>query len=563
MRFKKKVLSGLLSGFMVFSLMGIIHANENPNGSVDIDKTATVLDENAESTVKLSIGSTENMEKVAVMFLLDKSTSQGMRDEAVEMLDELASKMNTDIIYDVVIFSGTATATGWQNIQDEVTLDDTKANFVNRETTSGTNMDAGIEKALSELSSLPAEYTEAAKYLVTLSDGITYVWTGEDGKVKTVPIQGLHDEDTVETSAQNGADTWAMMYEYGASLKDIYGGSNISETISHFNALIVDKMANTKNDGHIQDYYGAAALDNPISTYIYDDIKNQEVAEKYATNADFAMYESMEGYKQLVQQFDYSYAYAAPELTEDGADNLTNWDNYPWGYELMTYLQSISSNCDQSIEVSNADPSAVFAAIKDQILYTIQSGTVTDVMGKDVDFKGVETVQLTVGQELVTGVVEGNTVHFADDRYVVVYDPTTDSFTWDINVPVEEGQPLELSYVVQLVNPSTDPGLYTVPTNESAILEYTTTTGEQEKAVFPIPTVEYTVEKPVIEEPEEPSTPSEPETPVEEPNQPEEKPTDLVQTADQNMIGWYALALGIGTLGLIIALEKKKKYHRS
>ena len=152
---------------------------DSGTSNVQINKTATDLDENDKTEVTLTVGAGEDKENVAVLFLLDKSTSQGMRDEAAEMLDELKTKVNTNIKYDVVIFSGTATATGWQDIQDATTLESVKSNFVNKETTSGTNMSAGIYKAASEMANLSEGYTT---YLVALSDGITYVWSeGDDG----------------------------------------------------------------------------------------------------------------------------------------------------------------------------------------------------------------------------------------------------------------------------------------------------------------------------------------------------------------------------------------------
>ena len=487
----KKVLSLCVSALMMFSLVGTAGATgtdaSTANKAVDIDKTATELNENDQSTVTLKIGADEDQAKVAVMFLIDKSTSQGMRDEAAGMLDKLKTKMNTDILYNVVIFSGTATSTGWKDVHDDASLTDTKENFVNKETTSGTNLDAGIEEATAQMSVLPEEYKDASKYLVTLSDGITYVWT-EEGTVKCVPIEGLGANGQVETTAQNGTDTWTMMYEYGTSIEGIYGDMNT------FMNQIEGKIQETRNGKHVQDYYGENNLSNPISTYIYDDEKNDAVAAQYATGMEIAMYESVLGYQNLMTMFDYTYAYAVPELS-NGEDNTSNWSNFPWGKELMVHLQSLSTNKDEPVDVSNADAQKIFASIQDEILYTIQSGTVTDVMGADFDFAGVDTLTLTVGGVEVEGTIDGNTVTFGDN-YVVTYDPETDTLTWEINTPVEEGAPLALSYVVDLVNKSTEPGEYTVPTNESAELDYTTSSGETGTETFPVPEVTYTVEKP-------------------------------------------------------------------
>ena len=473
-----------------------------------VDKTATDLDENDQTDVTLTVGATEEKENVAVMFLLDKSTSQGMRDEAAEMLDELATKSNTNILYDVVIFSGTATATDWQDIQDTDTLEDVKGNFVNGATTSGTNMSAGIQKALTELETLPEEYE--TKYLITLSDGITYVWSeADDGNVYCVPVQGLGANGQVENTAQNGADTWSMMYEYGTSLEDVYG------SVGNFLSAIPAKIQATRDGDHVKDYYASDSLSDPITTHIYDDEATAGVAAQYACGPDFAMYYAVTGYQQLASQFTNTYAFAVPELDGSGNDNTSNWSNYPWGKEIMEYCQSISTNASWDRNVSNADAAEIFEGIKNQILYAIQSGTVTDVIGDDFDLAGLDeiykvtrdTFLLTVGGETVSAAeVDSttNTVYFGTSvdgvyPYAVTYyregqgGDAREQFVWDINVPVENSRALKLTYTLDLVNKEAASGTHTVPTNEEAYLEYETSVGQPGDVYFPVPEVSYEV----------------------------------------------------------------------
>lgn len=479
--------------------------------SVTIDKTASdeYLNTSLETNVTLTVSGQETKDKVAVLFLLDKSTSQGMRDEAAGMLDELAKKTNTDILYNVVIFSGTATATSWNDIQDSETLDSIKANFVNGVTSSGTNMDAGIQKAMQEMDTLPEGYDTADTYLVTLSDGITYVWTGDDGATKSVPVDGLNAAGTdPEVAAQTGADTWSMMYEYGVSLRDIYGEDAVStgivDIMNAFKEKAVARMQNTIEGGHVQTYPDAT---HPIHTYVYDDEKTAEVAAQYACGADFAIYESATGYENLAKRFTYSYAYAVPEAKSDGSDNTTNWENYPWGRELMEYCHALSSNPQDGFEVSNADAAEMFASIKNQIMYTIESGSITDVIGSNFDLASLNSFTLTVGGVEMDKVVntDSNTVTFyaPDDSqhttalYTLTYDPSNASgeqFTLAINTPVEKDKPLNLTYTVKLVNVEQEAGVYSVPTNESATLTYQPSVGgTTETLTFPVPYVKYRV----------------------------------------------------------------------
>lgn len=545
----------LAAGMMVASPFTTV-AYAAQGDAVTVDKVATRLDDDDQTDVTLSIGSTQSKENVAVLFVLDKSTSQGMRDEAAEMLDELASKTNTNILYDVVIFSGTATATGWRNAQDDAGLEDTKKNFANGETTSGTNMDAGIELAQKEMNSLSAGYET---YLVTLSDGITYVWS-EDGSVKCVPIQGLGNGGVVETSPQNGADTWAMMYGYGTSLADVYGNFN------GFLSAAPAKMAATVEGEYVQDCYGESSLDNPISTYIYDDEKNDQVTAQYACGTDFAVYQAATGYASLVGRFDHSYAFAVPEAASDGFDNTSNWENYPWGRELMEYCNSLSTNAGYA-SVSNADAQKIFSGIADEILYEIESGVVTDVIDADFDLTDVSSLELSVGGRAVPKQVSGNVVTFDDGAYVVTYakaDDGTETLVWEINVPVEQAAGVELSYALALVNKSTVPGDHQADTNEWAKLDYVRHDGSEGEKYFPVPTVTYTVPEPVTPEPEDPK-PEEPrpETPKPEDSTPRPATQNKVASTEKvpetgdaaslvPVVGLLAAGAGAGALGLVL-----------
>ena len=432
------------------------------------------LDGNDQTTITLTVGGMpERHEKVAVMFLLDKSTSQGLRDEAAEMLDVLASKENTDILYNVVIFSGTATATGWLDVHDDASLDETKENFVNKETTSGTNMAAGVYKALGELEDLPEEYEE--KYLITFSDGITYVWSEEeDGTVYCVPVEGLGANGQVENTAQNGADTWSMVYEYGESVD---GGFDT------FMNTIESKMSYTREEGHVQDYMSDMSLDNPITTYIYDDAKTAEVAQKYACGPEFAMYYSITAFEDLVSRFDEAnvFTFTTPELTKDGSsDNEGNWDNYPWGRDMMNYLGGQ--------EISNADAETVFADIKDEILYDFARGVVEDIIGEDFAWVGMDTVTIrTADGEVLESTASKDASEVTLGDFTVKYDAASKVITWEINTPVSMGQGVELSYKLAITDKSTG----SHDTNESATLTYYSTEDtESEPIDFPVPSID-------------------------------------------------------------------------
>ena len=493
----------------------------------DVNKTATAL-VNDKTDVTLSVGGKSAKENVAVMFLLDKSTSQGIRDEAANMLDELATKTNTNILYDVVIFSGTASSSGWQDIQDTTTLETIKHNFVNGDVTSGTNMSAGILKAKTDIATLKKEHTEYTEtYLITLSDGITYVWSEEDqGPVYCVPVKNIGNS-AGETKILTGPDVWNMMYDYGDSLQKIYGG------VSQFLSAMPSKIADTEADEHVKVFDSS---ENPIETYIYDDSKTKETTDKYACGPEAAMYYSITGYAALANEFTKTFAYAVPELDKSGQDNEENWTLFPWGREVMEYCKSISFNKTWDGNVSNTNPGKIFSGIKDVIYYEIQSGSITDVIGADFSLTDQtlteDTFTLTVNGKAVTAnQPNGNVVTFGkanedgqypyvltyykgkaakneDNTYTITSGSTTYTYTpcdttgevngslsdeffvLEMNVPVVS---LDLKYNLSLTSKRTAAGTYEVPTNESATLAYKSANQNSGTVDFNEPTVSYTV----------------------------------------------------------------------
>ena len=473
----------------------------------EIDKTATPLNQD-KSTVTLTVGGSEEKANIAVMFLLDKSTSQTQaRQNAAEMLWNLKEKTNTNIIYDVVIFSGTATSTGWRNIADDGTVHDSIANFANGGTTSGTNMTAGIDQAKKDMKTLSERYPEYkdSTFLVTISDGVSYYWD-ENGVTKCVPIAAWNGNETVfETTPRSDVSTWEMMYSAGTSLEDVYGG------VSQFLAIIPDKMQATRDKNYVRDYNGNSTdLGDPLTTYIYNPTKKQTVADTYASAAEFSMYYSIQGYADLVKSFARVYTLPMPEVNTDGSEKETWTKDYPWGREVMLYLQDYSTNAGAGI-FHDANSEKIFQEIKDEILYSIQSGVVTDIIGKNFDLTDrnkltENTFTLKVGGVTLDATVDESNdkvVYFgtADENgmypYEVKYQPVStdkeEQLIWTINKPVERSKRLTLSYSLDLINKKTASGTYTEPTNENAVLDYVMTTNEEGQLIFPVPTVSYTV----------------------------------------------------------------------
>ena len=500
----------------------------------DVNKTATAL-VNDKTDVTLSVGGKSAKENVAVMFLLDKSTSMGTRTEAAEMLRHLKGLTNTNIIYDVVIFSGTASSTGWKNISDDAAYTDTQENFNNKEPSPGTNMPVGIDKAIQDMETLKSQYSSYAEnaYLITISDGITYLWN-EGETTYTVPLLQKEGENVYPLAHVN-VDTWDMMHGKGTPIASVY------TSFEGFLNTIPGKIKATRDENYVREYLTETdAGDKTDATDALQistaDPEKSQVSGKYACAPEFSVYYSATKYQELVNQFEKSFALPMPELDNNNQNKMDNWDvHYPWGKELMLYLQSNSSNSGQGV-VYAADAKTIFAGIQNKILYQIQSGSITDVIGADFSLTDQTLTQntftLTVNGNAVTAnAPSGNEITFGnanedgqypyvltyykgtaakneDNTYTITsgnksytYTPcdktgevngsvSDEFFVLEMNVPVVS---LDLTYNLSLTSKRTASGTYEVPTNESATLAYQSANQSSGTVDFNEPTVSYRV----------------------------------------------------------------------
>ena len=114
---RKRWVAGLLGAFLALCLAPVVAnatsgATVADSGSsaweVSKSKSATQLDENYESDVTLSLPSAQEELVSDVVFVLDKSTSTSVRDDAVNMLDSLrdqVEKTDATVKVGVVIFT--------------------------------------------------------------------------------------------------------------------------------------------------------------------------------------------------------------------------------------------------------------------------------------------------------------------------------------------------------------------------------------------------------------------------------------------------------------------------
>lgn len=459
---------------------------ESGDWDVSKSKTATNLDENFESDVTLSLPSAETQLASDVVFVLDKSTSAELEDQALVMLKNLQAQIQetgAKVNVGVVIFNKEAHKNGFFDLATEYDKIETA---IKTDISSGTNTHAGLLAGIDMLES-DTSVSDDRKYLIFVSDGITYMYNEEPTAI------GLENADKTKIFA--GPDNWATKY-----------GRNAAP--ASWEAYLGDVETQIQLDGDRYDApYGTSFTHGGENAYIsYDDRAN------HAMSIDKALYLTYKTYSNAASKY-HCYAMLAS----------TNAD-HPWATSFMNYLAG--------------GKSVKFEQIQNDIYYLLDAGsTVVDVIGHTDDYNfdfvnDAANLTMTVGGEtLKTTKINDTSYGFGELRdgkysYVLTYyangreDVKDEHFVWQINVPVSNFEPVTLTYTVKLTNPKTEPGTYGqydqdgskgydgLYTNNSATLypvDSNGTAGEPEE--FLKPTVSYTVKKP------EPSPSTEP-TPV-------------------------------------------------
>ena len=446
--------------------------------TVSRSKTATALDTSTwTSNVTLSLPSAEEALASDVVFVLDKSTSTKLEDQALGMLNKLkeqAKSTEAKVKVGVVIFNKEANVTP---LTDLATGYETIENAIKQEIRSGTNTHAGLLAGKQMLDD-DKEVAANRKYLIFVSDGISYMYD-TDGKI--LPYYWISDNAPFYS-----CDPYSWSFKYGNDEppKDwskwvAQTGSTIAtETVTPI--LYADHRAAVNNHTlNIEEYTNVTGL----------------ASNQYTTCVDRALYYTYQTYA-AAQAAGYNCYAVAKESS----------NNYHWGPAFMDYL---------------ADGKTVnFDEIQNDILYAVSAGsTVEDQMGDAFDFVP-GSLKLTVGGKELKSKADDNMTYFGDNaedlsetncRFKVLYAPDTDAFVWTINENVSNFAPVQLTYTVKLTKPETAPGTYgtedlkgekNVPadkalfTNKRAVLNAINSAGAQLKPLdFPKPSVSYTVKK--------------------------------------------------------------------
>ena len=472
---------------------------------VSRSKTNDGLNSDNQTNITLSLPSAEANLATDVVLVLDASKcAKDMLQATINLLDDLSKQEATgaDIKVGIVMFKGNAVP--FKTFDDNKSIADIKEElssliveddadgsktksavrkhvaetypeFMN----GGTNIPAGLQLATNMLSG-DTTVEDARKFVVLVSDGDTYCFCHTDEETggydytkaytRAGPskgyIGGISEYENWDTNvpvrnlyyaAQNSLDKniWASYLKY------------VGENNNKFTQYDFQASAEAFNNGTFPNGFEDSQL-------IPADVKDRII------NSDVSRYQTAELYSELQNKYNCYYCYL------------------PGGYDMARTMLKAFTPADRLIDGSIKN-SNIFAGITKDIIFAVGAGsTVEDKMGKDFDFVP-GSLKLTVGGTEVPSTTEGNVTYFGKTengyRFKVEYDSDADKFVWTINENVSNFAPVQLTYTVKLVNPKTEAGTYTVPTNEYAILTPKDSAGHLGKELyFDVPTVSYTVE---------------------------------------------------------------------
>lgn len=454
------------------------------------------------SDVTLTLPSVEEAPVYDVVFVLDKSTSAELEQNALDMLKQLQDQIEgtqTTIQVGVVIFNKEAHVTKLKNLTTEY---EQIEEAIREEIKSGTNTHAGLLAGKALLDN-DTDVAADHKYLIFVSDGITYMYN----KTPTAIAWGFFADAEKHFA---GPDNYAS--KYGSNVPP----ANWSEWLTSVGQQIQGL------DSKYEYPYG----ETPTA------ITSSSESTTTANSVDKALYLTNETYQSAKTAGYHCYAMTATQ---------NKGLQYLWGPSFMSYLAG-------GKEVS-------FEDIHNDIYYLLSEGsTVEDVIGYDTDNRGnaynfdfvndISKLTLKVGTETLEATdltldlsyddanetarygFAPNRVQITTDTdqsnipeqdpysydYVLHYyqngkDGNSDEcFVWDINVPVSKFAPVSLTYQVKLTNAQTASGTYgtydkngsqkkdSLYTNKSATLYPVDSDGVRGiPENFQKPTVSYTV----------------------------------------------------------------------
>jgi LPXTG-motif cell wall-anchored protein len=588
-KINSKTIKRLVAGVLVtlttfaFGLTNVTFASDTIQWDHSKSKTATNLDSQYTSNVTLSLPSKEEKLSSDIVFVMDKSSC---KEDTANKMEQLLTKLQTalknsdaTVKIGMIAFDGTDhelyPLTAYDGSAEQIkTIKQCadKDSIPKSEKVSGTNMQAGLDRAKQVLSS-DRNVSANRKYVVLVSDGLTRLF-GTNGQVKDIYYKGQY--------------SWGRLYGMIDEWDQVRFGGH-PQTGDNYNPYRnnsnwtwdaywsqVQKWVQADGDKYVNDFlkYGNDAGADGLDHYLTD--SGADSASEHAMAVDRAVYEAYNTYRDLVGQGYRCYA--------------VNIGTSQFGNAFMGALNGISGN--QAVS---------FDQMKDNILYVVGAGSsITDKIGCGADYnfdlKDPDKMVITIDQSNGGGTQTYKAVKIGENHYgfgprlangqysyEVTYTPgdknVEEHFVWTMNVNVSNFSHVSLIYTVKLMNPKSTVGTYgQLDLNGDGIVDGTQTAVDSNKALytnasavltpkdsmgqlganeaFGKPSVTYTIKAPDTSS-QKPSGENRPHSQTQSSAKVSPKP----KTGDNSNVALYILIMagGVAILTVSLALRKKMK----
>ena len=350
---------------------------------------------------------------------------------------------------------------------------DADTNFIYK----GSNLHSGLLGA-QELLKKDTAVSNTRKYVVTITDGMTYYWNKGDD------VYGVYGG----SNADNTAEANLLFYTWcGVHGIDTEGTYTLPETFS-WDTYVTSAKALIAADNGAYD----VNIRNAATKLGKDFNAVRSIADNANLKAQNIPYISRDDRANHAHGIDQSVI-ACLATYQEMVDSkykcyVVNPDNYGTG----TFPGLFTSELN---ELANVTGEVNFNTITKDILYAVSAGsTVIDTIGEKFTFGGVDSFTLKVGTEEIKGVKDTsdkNTVNFGEKKsngkypYTVTYIPDTKIFAWTINENVSNFAPVQLTYTVKLTKPETAAATYgQTDLNGDTFIDGTQTKVDTGKALY-------------------------------------------------------------------------------
>lgn len=377
---------------------------------------------------------------------------------------------------------------------------DADTNFIYK----GSNLHSGLLGA-QELLKKDTAVSNTRKYVVTITDGMTYYWNKGDD------VYGVYGGSNADNTEEANLLFYTWCGVHGIDTEGIY---KLPETFS-WDTYVTSATALIAADNgayNVNIREAAQKLNTDFNTVRF--IANN--ADLTAQSIPYISYNDRVNHAHGIDQSVIACLATYQEMVDSKYKcYVVNSD-----YDTSTFPGLFTSELNK---LANVTGNVDFTSIQKDILYAVSAGSiVTDTIGEKFTFGGVNSVTLTVGGNKITGTVDGNTVNFGEKKsdgkypYTVTYTPDTKTFVWTINENVSNFAPVQLTYTVKLTKPETAAATYgqtdldgdtfidgtqtkvdtgnALYTNQSATLLPVNSAGKLgQPLLFPKPSVFYTI----------------------------------------------------------------------